>query len=161
MYRTATLVSTAALLLAIAAHGRAFAQQGAVDPAALPDAEGKAILTRVCAECHDLQAVVVKRLTQRQWRDITTDMSSRSARIDAAEIPTLIEYLAQNVGHVNVNKATEAELKTYGGFSPAEATAIIAARSQGQTFETLDALKALPGIDVKTLDARKDRIAFK
>ena len=62
---------------------------------------------------------------------------------------------------MNVNKATEADLKKYGGFSAAEATAIVAARTAGKTFESLDDLKALPGIDAKALDERQEKIAFK
>ena len=160
MVPTKVLVSTMAFVLALSAIGRAGQQQG-VDPATLPDGEGKELLFRACSDCHDLGSVVANRLTPRQWRDVTKDMISRGVKAEEAEIATLIEFLSLNVGHVNVNKATEAELKTYGGFSAAEAAAIIAARGKGQTFETLDDLKALPGIDVKTLDERKDRIAFK
>ena len=57
--------------------------------------------------------------------------------------------------------ATEAELEKYGGFSAAEAAAIVAARGAGKTFASVDDLKALPGIDGKTLDDRLDKIAFK
>jgi len=158
---TRTLATVAAMVCLAAAVGRASMPQSGVDPGALPDGDGKVILNRVCIECHDLGSIVAKRLTPRQWKDITTDMASRSASVEAGEVPTLIEYLAQNVGHVNVNKATEAELKTYGGFSDVEATAIATARTKGQTFETLADLKTLPGIDAKALDVRKDRIAFK
>jgi len=154
------LTSTAAIILMMGAAGRAVVQQD-VDPAALPDGDGKVILVRACSDCHDLGSVVAKRLTPKQWSDVTKDMIVRGVKAEDAEIKTLIEYLALNVGHVNVNKATEAELKTYGGFSAAEAAAIVAARTKGQTFETLDDLKALPGIDAKALEDRKDRIAFK
>ena len=136
------------------------ARQG-IDPAALPDGEGKTILFRACADCHDLGTVVAKRLTPKQWSDVTKDMIVRGVQAKDAEIATLIEYLTINVGHVNVNRATEAELRTYGGFAAAEAAAIVAARAKGQTFDTLDDLKALPAIDAKSLDDRKDRIAFK
>ena len=147
-------------LLITSAASRAVGQQG-VDPAALPEGEGKAILVRACSECHDLGTVVGKRLTPKQWKDVTTDMIVRGVQAEETEIATLVEYLAQNVGHVNVNRASEAELKTYGGFTAAEAATIAAARAKGLTFETLDDVKALPGIDSKTLDERKDRIAFK
>lgn len=154
-----TLVSTAAIVLLMGAASRAH-QQG-VDPATLPDGDGKTILVRACSDCHDLGSILVKRLTPKQWKDVTKDMIVRGVKAEDAEVTTLIEYLAQNVGHVNVNKATEAELKTYGGFSTAEAAAIVAARTKGQIFASLDDLKALPGMDPKTLEDRKDRIAFK
>lgn len=160
MVLTKTLVSTAASVLLMGAASRASVQQG-VDPAALPDGDGKTILVRACSDCHDLGSILVKRLTPKQWKDVTKDMIVRGVKAEDAEIATLIEYLALNVGHVNVNKATEAELKTYGGFSTAEAAAIVAARTKGQIFATLDDLKALPGMDPNTLEDRKDRIAFK
>lgn len=160
MVPTKVLVSTLALVLAMSAGSRASVQQG-IDPAALPDGAGKDILFRACSDCHDLGSVVAKRLTPKQWKDVTKDMIVRGVKAEDAEINTLIEFLALNVGHVNVNKATEAELKTYGGFTAAESAAIVAARAKGQTFESLDDLKALPGINGGTLEDRKDRIAFK
>lgn len=160
MVPTKAVVSTLAFVLAMSVAGRARVQQG-VDPASLPEGAGKEILFRACSDCHDLGSVVAKRLTPKQWSDVTKDMIVRGVKAEDAEIKTLIEFLAQNVGHVNVNKATEAELKTYGSFSAAEAAAIIAARAKGQTFASLDDLKALPGIDGNTLEDRKDRIAFK
>ena len=158
---TLSPMSAAVLLLMMtAASSRAVGQQG-VDPAALPDGEGKTILVRACSDCHDLGTVVGKRLTPKQWKDVTTDMIVRGVRAEDAEIAALVEYLAQNAGYINVNRATDAELRTYGGFTAAEAAAIVAARTKGRTFETLDDLKALAGIDARTLDERKDRIAFK
>jgi competence protein ComEA len=153
-------VTTAAIVCAAVVVTRASWQQ-AVDPAALPDGEGKVILFRACSDCHDLGQVVAKRLTPKQWKDVTGDMITRGVRAEDAEIATLVEFLALNVGHVNVNKATEAELEKYGGFSAAEAAAIVAARGAGKTFASVDDLKALPGIDGKTLDDRLDKIAFK
>lgn len=156
-----TTIAASAVLLLLMGVRTAGSQQSGVDPAALPAGDGKTILARACTECHELTAVTAKRLTPRQWRDIVTDMASRGAAADDAEIATVIEYLAQNVGHVNVNKASEAELKNYGGFSAAEAAAIVSARTAGQTFAGLDDLKKVPGVDAKGLDARRDRIAFK
>ena len=156
-----TLAPAAAIILVMtAAAGRASVDQG-VDPAALPEGEGKAILVRACTGCHDVGTVVAKRLTPAQWKDVTREMISRGVSAKDAEIKTLIEYLAVNAGHVNVNRATEAELSRYGGFSAAEASAIAAARARGQSFQTLDDLKALPGIDGSALDSRRERIAFK
>lgn len=160
MASTKTLTVTVGLLLALSVGSRAAVPQG-VDPATLPEGDGKTILIRACSDCHDLGSILVKRLTPKQWKDVTRDMVVRGVKAEEKEISTLIEYLALNVGHVNVNKATEADLKTYGGFSAAEAAAIVAARAKGQTFESLDDLKAIAGIDAAGLDERKDRIAFK
>ncbi len=161
MMRVNTLVATLALVTAIGVAGRASIQQGAVDPASLPDSEGKALLYRLCSDCHDIPQVLAKRRSVRQWRELTLDMIARGNPVPEAEIERLIDYCAQQVGYVNVNKASEAELKQYGGFSAAEASAILAARAGGTLFETMDALKALPGIDAKALDTRSEKISFK
>jgi competence protein ComEA len=139
---------------------RASTQQE-VDPAALPEGDGKALLYRLCSGCHDIPQVIAKRRTVKQWRELTVDMIARGEPAEEAEVEAVIDFCAQHVGYVNVNKASEADLKKYGGFTAAEATAILAARATGKTFESLDALKALPGIDAKTLAARSAKIAFK
>ena len=132
-----------------------------VDPEALPEGEGRTILFRACADCHDMATTVLaKRRTPKQWQDVTTDMITRGVQAEEAEITTLVKYLATNVGHVNVNRAPEADLKAYAGFSDAEAKAIVAARAAGKTFATLDDVKAVAGVDAATVDKVKDRIAF-
>ena len=135
--------------------------QQEVDPAALPDGDGKALLYRLCSGCHDIPQVVAKRRTVKQWRELTIDMIARGEPAEEAEVEALIDFCALHVGYVNVNKASEADLKKYGGFTAAEATAILAARAAGKTFDSIDALKALPGIDAKTLAARSAKIAFR
>ena len=149
-----------ALVTATGVASRASSQQE-VDPAALPEGDGKALLYRLCSGCHDIPQVVAKRRTVKQCRELTIDMIARGEPAEEAEVEALIDFCALHVGYVNVNKASEADLKKYGGFTAAEATAILAARAAGKTFDSLDALKTLPGIDVKTLAARSAKIAFK
>jgi competence protein ComEA len=150
-----------ALVWAMGVVGRASAPQGGVDPAKLPESEGKARLYRLCSDCHDIPQVVTKRRSVRQWRELAIDMIARGNPVPDAEVDALVDYCALQVGYVNVNKANEAELIKYGGFTAGEAAAIMAARAAGTLFETLDALKAVPGIDAKALDARSEKISFK
>jgi mono/diheme cytochrome c family protein len=139
----------------------AYAGMQSVDPETLPEGEGRDILFRACADCHDIGTVVlVKRRTPRQWGDVTTDMITKGVKAEEAEIATLVRYLAINAGHVNVNRATEADLKTYVGFEEAQAAVIVAARGKGTTFKSLDDLRALQGLDATALDKLKDRIVF-
>ncbi len=149
-----------ALVASVAVVSQASSQQE-VDPAALPDGDGKALLYRLCSGCHDIPQVIAKRRSVKQWRELTVDMIARGEPAEEAEVEALIDFCALHVGYVNVNKASEADLKKYGGFTAAEAAAIVAARAAGKTFDSLDTLKTLPGIDVKTLAARSAKIAFK
>ena len=154
-------LSAAILVMAAGATSLSAGRPQVVDPAALPQNEARTLFYRACSNCHDMNTVVLsKRLTPRQWKDVTEDMITRGVMASDDEIAQIVEFLAINVGHVNVNRATEADLKTYGGFSAAEATAIVAARTAGTAFKTLDDLKAVKGVDAKGIDDRKDRIAF-
>lgn len=159
MWRHSAALLVAAFGVSIASMRAA--QDPAIDPATLPDGPGKTILFRVCSDCHGIPQVIAKRRSFKQWRDLTLDMVARGNPVEDADVDRLIEYCALHVGYVNVNKASEADLVKYGGFAPAEAAAIVAARAAGTLFESMDQLKALPGIDAKGLDARQDRIAFK
>ena len=65
-----------ALVTATGVASRASSQQE-VDPAALPEGDGKALLYRLCSGCHDIPQVVAKRRTVKQWRELTIDMIAR------------------------------------------------------------------------------------
>lgn len=150
------LVLPAAILMAA---GVLAAGQG-VDPLTLPESEGKALLTKACADCHDLGTVLAKRMTPKQWQDVTDDMISRGVQADESDIKTLVLYLSKHASHVNINRATAADLKTALELTDGQAAAVIAARSAGTTFKTLDDVKKVPGLDAAALDERKERIVF-
>ena len=69
-----------------------------VDPAPLPDGQGKALVTTRCVGCHDLGLAVSKRGTAAQWRDTVAQMVERGAQIPAGEAAIIATYLAEHYG---------------------------------------------------------------
>ena len=64
-----------------------------------------------------------------------------------------------NTAIVNINTATEAELKTLYGVGKATAKEIVAARTK-EKFKSVDDLKKVKGMGPKTIDKIKARLAF-
>lgn len=158
MHGTKRLIGFAAS--AVAAGVTTFAAYQAVDPSTLPENDGKALFTRMCSSCHGLAEVTRARHTPKEWKDIVDDMLSRGMMADDQEIKAVSAYMAANVGRVNVNRASADDLKAALGLTDAEAAALVNARASGATFQTLEDLKNVVGIDAKKMDDRKDGIFF-
>ncbi len=135
-------------------------QPQSVDPATLPDSDGKALLTSMCSSCHALTEVTQARHTPKEWSDVVDDMISRGMMASDEDIKKIASYLAANVGRVNVNHASAEDLKAALELSDAESAAIVKARADGATFQTLDDLKKVPGVDAKKIDDHRAEIFF-
>ena len=127
----------------------------------LPGGPAKNLVTAVCGACHDVDTAVGERRTKAGWQATVDAMVNRGARATDDEIKTVIEYLARYFGVVNVNRATAQEIADVLEVPATNAEAIVQYRAQNGDFTDLDGLKKVPGLDAKTLDERKDRIAFK
>src|SRR6266705_2541623 len=53
------------------------------------------ILDSVCRTCHTLERVEVAKYSQQKWRDIVTDMKTKGAQLDDADVAPLAEYLTK------------------------------------------------------------------
>jgi len=71
----------------------------------------------------------------------------------------ITRYFLENLTQVNVNTAPPDELAGVLGIADEVAQAIVA-RRQKRPFASLDELQAIPGVDGRTLETRKDRILF-
>ena len=65
---------------------------------AMPDAEGKRLLTAACGGCHGLDVTLGSRKNAIQWRTTIHDMISRGAQIFPEEVDVLVAYLAEHLG---------------------------------------------------------------
>jgi competence protein ComEA len=126
----------------------------------LPDGPGKAAVEKVCSDCHGLTTIVGLRRTKSDWESTVDEMAARGAQGTEKEFDAVVEYLARYFGKVNVNKATMGELQEVLEIPVEQAEAIVKYRSANGAFKDLDALKKVPGLDAKKLDACKDRVAF-
>ena len=133
--------------------------------AGLPDGPGKDQMIKVCGVCHEPQRAASIRLTREGWESTIGDMIARGAKGSDEEFQAILDYLAKNfLGEaskpLNVNTATSVELESVLLLLRKEAAAVIAYREKNGLFKNVDDLKKVPGIDVKKIDAQKDRLYF-
>jgi len=69
-------------------------------------------------------------------------------------------YLRRHYGKVYINAAAPDEITTSLGLSTKDADAIAAYRKANGSFADFEAVKKVPGIDVKTLEEHKEAVAF-
>jgi competence protein ComEA len=126
----------------------------------LPEGKGKDVLESVCGACHGTDLVASRRATKEGWSYIVDDMVSRGASATNEQIATINEYLAKNLGQVNVNKGKSAELAAVLEITSDQADAIVKYRMEHGDFKTVDDLKKVPGLATAKLDAKKDRVVY-
>jgi competence ComEA-like helix-hairpin-helix protein len=126
----------------------------------LPEGKGKDVLESVCGACHGTDLVAARRATKEGWSYLVDDMVSRGASATNEQITTIVDYLAKNLGQVNVNKGKSEELASVLEITSAQADAIIKYRMDHGDFKTLDDLKKVPGLATAKLDSKKDRVAY-
>jgi competence protein ComEA len=139
--------------------------QPASAQAALPDGPGKDQMVKVCGVCHEPQRAASIRLTREGWESTIGDMIARGAKGTDEDFAAILDYLSKNfLGEaskpLNVNTATSVELESVLLLLRKEAAAVIAYRERNGLFKNVDDLKKVPGIDVKKVDAQKDRLYF-
>ena len=67
---------------------------------AMPEDEGKELVTSLCVGCHSLGSVVSNGKSEEQWRDTINNMISRGAQIFDDEVETILVYLTKHYGVV-------------------------------------------------------------
>jgi competence protein ComEA len=158
--RTASLFAGAAVVVAGLAAARPASAQ-----VALPDGPGKDQMVKICGLCHEPQRAASIRLTRDGWEATIGDMIARGAKGTDEDFQAILDYLAKNfLGEaarpLNINTATSVELESVLLLLRKEAAAVIAYREKNGFFKSVDDLKKVPGVDVKKIDAQKDRLYF-
>jgi competence protein ComEA len=128
----------------------------------MPDGKGKAVVERICYDCHGPENITKKALTKDEWEDVVNDMVAMGATGTDDELNTIVQYLAANFPavKVNVNKADAKALARGLDLTQTEADAVVAYRDKNGGFKTADDLKKVPGVDAKKIDKKKDRLEF-
>src|SRR5439155_21629556 len=62
------------------------------------DTAAKRVVESVCRPCHPLERIEVAKYSGDKWRDIVTEMRTKGAQIDAADVAPLGQYLAKTYG---------------------------------------------------------------
>ncbi len=140
------------------------AQQATHAYSELPDGAGKDSLIKVCAQCHSPDNVIANGRDRAGWEEEITKMAGFGAQGTDEEFTAILDYLVKNfpgtVATIHVNKATAAEMVSGLGLTSAEAEAVVDYRKKNGDFKSIDDLKKVPDVDVKKIDAKKDKLAF-
>ena len=136
----------------------------------LPPGEGRGVVDRVCAPCHGVARITLRKLDKDGWARLVESMVNLGAKGTDDEIKIVIQYLStafplpdsekMNPDKVNVNKASSVRLTNTLKLFPEEADAIVAYREKNGSFKEWQDLIKIPGVDPKIIEARKDHITF-
>jgi len=100
-----------------------------------------------------------------QWSAVVDDMVSKGASGTNDEFDLVVRYLAANFGPTNgtkieINTASANDLVSALGIPQADADAIVTYRTAHGAFNEWANLSNVPGLDLKKLEAQKDKIGF-
>lgn len=122
----------------------------------LPDGEGKAVVMLSCSSCHDLRQVITQKKTESGWRTSVQKMVSMyKAPLDKEDVPVLTEYLSRHFGKTNpierlpmdINSSSAESLARLPGMTADLAKAIVDARERKGSFESVEELSRVEGIE--------------
>jgi len=154
-------IATGLVLLAIAVRAEPAGQDTpAPTPARVSAQEGEALVARMCNECHDARTVIARRRTRTEWEHSINEMIQEGATGSAKDFENVWAYLVQTRGRVLVNDAKADEIADVLGVSPKDAANIVEFRQKSGPFADIEALKKVPGVDVKVIDTQAEAIVF-
>jgi competence protein ComEA len=149
------------LLFVISTFGVAAVILSAANSDDLPEGKGKAVLIRMCSDCHGLDQVTTSRYPKKQWAYVVDDMVSRGATGSDEDVNSVIGYLSRNFGKpVNINTSTAREIEAGLSFTAAQSELIVRYRTDKGAFKTYDDLLKVPGLDAEALEEQKKNILF-
>jgi len=130
--------------------------------AQLPAGPGQAETIRLCGTCHPPERGASVRLTREGWEDVIAKMVGLGAKGTDAELDAVLEYLSTHFKGeaavpLNLNRATSVELESIAGLLRRESAAWIAYRAK-RPCTTVDDLRAVPGVDFKKVEKRRERL---
>ena len=136
------------------------AQAGSQEPPASPEDPRAGLLAQMCFKCHDATRILAMRRTRMEWEDTINKMIERGATGSGKEFETVFEYLLGNYGKIYINDADADEIVKILGLTRKDADAIVAYRTTNGAFADADAVRKVPGIDLKALDLQIKAISM-
>ena len=127
---------------------------------AYPDRPGKKLVVKLCSACHGLKLIESMRRTRTQWQSSVDDMLTRGMKAEDEEVDAVVNYLATYLTRLNLNKASAAELTDVLELPASQAAILVDYREKNGLFKNFDALEKVPGLDLKKLSEKRDRIGF-
>jgi competence protein ComEA len=129
----------------------------------LPAGPGRETMKKVCSKCHSAENVIGLAKSREEWGDLVGKMVDLGAQGTVDDFNDVVDYLTEHfpqAPRVNVNKAGAKDFENALGFSAKEAESIVSYRAANGNFKAVEDMEKVPGIDVKKVQARRDRFAF-
>jgi competence ComEA-like helix-hairpin-helix protein len=121
---------------------------------------GEEVFRNRCGSCHDTERALVAPRTRKGWESVIADMVNVGAQFEPGEQETVLAFLTERHGLVNVNTANGEELVALG-FTKKDADTLGAYRTEHGPFADFEALQRVPGLDADRLTAVRARMAFR
>ena len=121
---------------------------------------GEEVFLNRCGNCHGTERALVAPRTRKGWESVLADMVNVGAQFEPGEQDTVLAFLTERHGLVNVNTATADELVGLG-LSKKDADTIGSYRTEHGPFADFEALQRVPGLDADRLNAVRARVAFR
>ena len=130
-----------------------------------PPGEGREAVLRMCVKCHSPNIILAYGQDRKGWENTITKMVRQGAEGSDEDFTDIADYLTANfppsaVRKVFVNMATGKQISDVLGISLDDANAIVAYRDRVKGFKSLEDMKAVPKVDAKNIDAKKDQLVF-
>jgi competence ComEA-like helix-hairpin-helix protein len=125
----------------------------------LPDAPAKGTLESVCSTCHEVRTSPPR--TKTAWTAVVNAMAARGATATEQQFKDITDYLSKYFGVVNINQAPANEIADTVGIPVQSAGAIVQYRTEHGPLSDLDAVKRVPGLDLRIIEEHKANITFK
>jgi competence protein ComEA len=129
----------------------------------LPAGPGRDTMKKVCSKCHSAENVIGLAKSREDWGELVGKMVDIGAQGTVDDFNDVVDYLTEHfpqAPRVNVNQASVKDFENALGFSSKEAEAIVGYRAAHGNFKSAEDIEKVPGIDVKKVQARRDRFAF-
>jgi competence protein ComEA len=132
----------------------------------LPDGPGKEATVRLCGTCHAAEIVMSRRESVEGWSGVVEDMMMRGLRGSDDEFGEVVDYLVAHfpkgspVPKVNLNTAATPDIVAGLGIPDTVAASIVKFRTKNGPFKSTDDLLKVPGLNARTVEAKKNRIEF-
>jgi mono/diheme cytochrome c family protein len=121
---------------------------------------GEEVFLSRCSTCHGPERALVAPRTRKGWENVLAEMVNNGAQLEAGESETIVAFLTERHGLVNVNEATAEQIVALG-LSQKDADTIVSYRTDKGLFADFAALRGVPGLDVDRLDAVRQKVAFR
>ncbi len=126
-----------------------------------PQGPGRDVTLRLCSKCHSPNNILATGRTPEGWQDLIGKMTTMGLQGTDEEFTATLDYLTANFPpKINVNRASAAQLMSALSLTSAEAAAVVSFRDKNGSYQTIDDLKKVSGVDAAKLDAKKDLLQF-